>query len=96
MDLSKAFDTLNHNILINKLKFYGVSGISLKWFESYLSQRAQYVEIDGHRSKNKNMKSGVPQGSILGPLLFLIYVNDLPNSSNNLDFLCMPMILHFS
>ena len=72
MDLSKAFDTLDHNILLKKLRYYGIEGTPLKWFTSYLNQRSQYVELNGSQSHRKIILTGVPQGSILGPLLFLI------------------------
>ena len=81
-DLSKAFDTLNHSILLEKLDHYGIRGTALKWFKSYLMNRYQYVDLNGHSSSKILLSTGVPQGSILGPLLFLLYVNDLPSASN--------------
>ena len=73
LDLSKAFDTLNHDILLTKLKYYGIKDTPLDWFKSYLTQRLQYVEFDGTASSTKVIETGLPQGSILGPLLFIIY-----------------------
>ena len=77
LDFSKAFDTVDHSILLLKLQHYGIRGISLKWFESYLDNRKQYVTYNGTKSDMQRVKCGVPQGSILGPILFLIYINDL-------------------
>ena len=82
LDFSKAFDTVDHDILFSKLSAYGVNGTSLDWFKSYLFQRKQFVEYNGAKSDMDVIRCGVPQGSILGPLLFLIYINDLADVSN--------------
>ena len=87
IDLSKAFDTLDHNILIKKLQYGVVIGTPLNWFQSYLTDRTQYVEVNNESSSLQTILTGVPQGSIIGPLLFLIYMNDIPNASNLFTFI---------
>ena len=87
LDLSKAFDTLNFNILLNKLQYYGIHGISLSLIRSYLTNRFQYVQFKNSESDLLEIKTGIPQGSILGPLFFNIMINDIVNSSNKFNFL---------
>ena len=77
LDMSKAFDLVNHDILLQKLKLYRCNNETIKWFTSYLSSRSQKVYIQLTLSDSKTILSGVPQGSILGPLLFVIYINDI-------------------
>jgi hypothetical protein len=81
LDLSKAFDTLNHEILLAKLQHYGINGLTLKWIKSYLMGRKQFVQIKESRSSEQTIVCGIPQGSILGPLLFILYINDISNAS---------------
>ena len=76
VDLKKAFDTVDHNILLEKIDYYGIRAVTKDWFRSYLDNRKQYVTLNRTNSSVKTILTGVPQGSILGPLLFLIYIND--------------------
>ena len=82
MDLKKAFDTVNHDILMKKLECYGIRGKLFNWLKSYLENRNQYVHYNGYDSDKKVVTHGVPQGSILGPLLFILYINDFSRSSD--------------
>ena len=82
LDLTKAFDTVDHEILLNKLKLNGICGIPLQLISSYLSNHKMFTVVNGVTSNNQNITSGVPLGSTLGPLLFTLYVNDLPLATN--------------
>ena len=87
LDLSKAFDTLDHNILLHILDHYGIRGVAKQLFESYITNRQQFVQINDIRSKVITTNIDVPQGSVLGPILFNIYINDLHKCTNNFDII---------
>ena len=87
LDLAKAFDSLNHDILLDKLSYYGVNDNAKTLLKSYLSDRKQYVKIDEVKSSVQTIKTGVPQGSIVGPLIFNIFINDIINSSRKFNFI---------
>ena len=88
LDFSKAFDTINHNIIlkVEKFEFNGIRGVPKDWFVSYLGNRQQFVTLDNIVSNRQTIFSGVLQGPVLGPLLFLLYINDFSRCSDLLDF----------
>ena len=89
----KVFDTVNHKILLNKLESYGVRGVALSLFYSFLSNRFQYVRLENQQSSLKNISCGVPQGSVLGTLLFTVYINDITKLSLPVqDYLRMTLV----
>ena len=87
LDLSKAFDTLDHSVVLSKLQYHRIRDTALNWVKSYLSKRTQYVDCDGISSSIRVIETGVTKGSILGPLSFMIYMNDIYTVGDNLNFI---------
>ncbi len=87
VDLSNAFDTINHKILLDKLKYYGIDGVAHNLIESYQTYRKQFIEIDSIKSDILTINTGVPEGSILGPSLFIIYINNISKASKLFKFI---------
>jgi len=96
LDFSKAFDKISHSLLYHKLSHYGIQGSLLSWLASFLSHRSQYVILENQKSDTTQVLSGVPQGTVLAPLLFLIYINDLPSSIHNKTKLYADGVLLYS
>ena len=86
-DLKKAFDSVDHDVLLKKLEIYGIRGTTNEWIRSYLNSRKQYISIDSSVSNVLNVSCGVPQGSVLGPQLLIMYINDICNGSDILKFI---------
>ena len=95
LDFSRAFDTVSHKRLLLKLEYYGIRGHHLNWMQSWLLNRTQLVVLEGEHSEKSYGKSGVPQGTVLGPLCFLLYINDMGNNiSSNLNLLADETLLY--